>query len=1160
VAYRDQQDADSPLLRWRFEEASGAFVEDIIGSTANLTATGGTVTYQAATDIMAGYSVGLTAGGGYLAGNVAAASSWNAKTIEAIVVFTATPGGTTSAYRAPIWQHADGTGSQSIPLALGWNLDGSHSGQIGFGYFSGGAGAYRAIYWTPTLNTLYHLVGVYDGSTGLTLYANGSVVASGTVTARTAATYATTFYVGRRGWDGTQIESFPGRIYDLALYNASLSSTQVGTHYSWSVPPGISGGGSLSANAGTSGVLSGGGQLSIRAGVSLRDPVSGGGDLNVVSEDYDDNPGPDRAGPAGHRTGPARGRAAGPGPGPRRPGAAPGPRRPRAHGAERDAGVPHVRGAVQGAWRPPRVGSHESTVVEEWGHWRIYVSGVDRTIFRGAPTRIGSYSLAEPFGCGPASLVVPMITPWDQPGHGSLTWLQPGEPVVISRVKPNGATEGRWWGVIGSEDPQLDQDSWTYSVSLVGNAWVGDLQTHKPKTYLPPTDIGRVIPDALNAVVSRRVPKMDRVTTGILTTQRGSSDSGVLEYAQGLLATATTDDGTGQWTVARATGVNKQSLILKLKDRTTQHWSIRAGQPGAAVDVQRDATQAPNRIYGRGVATDGYSWANWVYPNAGPDAAPAYPFSSPGAVITIGTTDTDTDTDDGVSTWQRRINDLNITGNVSVDGVYNSNDAAACRVVQGHYGLAVDGVVGPQTWAATFDVGGNGSSLDGAFRLPLAYDKHVMPRLYHADGSDAGPNPYYDATMLVVDRDENFGPGVSKTEGRRSAVAELARERTPGWAGTITLSADPPEGSRWDVREGQNILLRGWFRVDVLLHIAQVVADPWSGTVTLTVDEKARDLVTLGGILSRNRDSKDDPARLPSRKLRRSRLTPDAVVEFDGESAGGFIPKHALFGGLWTVIRIPVSQAGQIAKLQFTTTNPASKFLVALFGDAITPAQLIAQVGANPLATRSDGYGPFDQAGDDLVQQFGFIEAFGGPGQAAGYDPGYETSPYTGGSTTVTGKLRSNASITYRSVRPRGFGSPNTPPTRASSPAASTPPPRRPDGHMGGEDVDVRRSGRHLQQPAEHGTPPVHGRVHPAAGVRWAGAADRQRRARVLRASRRVRVPQQRDDLDGGVPDTGAAARRHELRHRERILQRRHLVAVVTQHRDHPRDIHRERE
>jgi hypothetical protein len=162
-----------------------------------------------------------------------------------------------------------------------------------------------------------------------------------------------------------------------------------------------------------------------------------------------------------------------------------------------------------------------------------------------------------------------------------------------------------------------------------------------------------------------------------------------------------------------------------------------------------------------------------------------------------------------VSDWQERVNDLNLTADLRVDGVYNSNDAEACRVIQRHFGLTVDGVVGPQTWAATFDVGANGTDLGSAFRLPLAWDPKVMPRLYHADGSDAGANPAYDSTVIVVDRDENFGSGVTKTQARRSARAELARDANPGWVGTITLDADPPRGPGGTSYEGQNIRVNG---------------------------------------------------------------------------------------------------------------------------------------------------------------------------------------------------------------------------------------------------------------------------------------------------------------------------------------------------------------
>ncbi|HET9654601.1 MAG TPA: peptidoglycan-binding domain-containing protein, partial [Kineosporiaceae bacterium] len=467
-------------------------------------------------------------------------------------------------------------------------------------------------------------------------------------------------------------------------------------------------------------------------------------------------------------------------------------------------GPPTIVGWLPSGWQPT------SVTREPWGWWRITVGGVDKSFFRGAPTLLTSWEDVEPFGSGPAQLQIPRITPFDQPGAGELAWLTPGADVALVHLRPDSTTDIRWAGIIAAEEPELDESSWTYKATLLGSAFVSDLQTHKPPTWLPPTDIGWVIADTLNQAVSRRTATVARVTTGILTTQRGDPSSGVVAYCQELLGTATTDDGANQWTVARIPGT-QGGLEIRLKDRTTVHWMVRAGQRGASVRLTRDSTQAANRIYGRGVRTDGYSWENRVYPDLRKDTAPAYPYSGAGHVMTVGSTDAGTTTGHGVSDFQRRVNELGLTGtHVAVDGVYNTADAKACRVVQKHFGIQVDEVCGPQTWAALFDVGANAGDLSSSFRLPLAWDPKVMPRLYNADGSDAGPNPAYDPAVPVVDRDENFGPGISKEDGRRSAVAELARSSTPGWVGTIVLRADPNEGSRWDIQAGQNILLRGW--------------------------------------------------------------------------------------------------------------------------------------------------------------------------------------------------------------------------------------------------------------------------------------------------------------------------------------------------------------
>ena len=54
----------------------------------------------------------------------------------------------------------------------------------------------------------------------------------------------------------------------------------------------------------------------------------------------------------------------------------------------------------------------------------------------------------------------------------------------------------------------------------------------------------------------------------------------------------------------------------------------------------------------------------------------------------------------GVRAWQARMTALGYS--IAVDGHYGPQSAAACRRLQQAKGLAVDGVVGDRTWAATF--------------------------------------------------------------------------------------------------------------------------------------------------------------------------------------------------------------------------------------------------------------------------------------------------------------------------------------------------------------------------------------------------------------------------------------------------------------------------
>jgi peptidoglycan hydrolase-like protein with peptidoglycan-binding domain len=664
-------------------------------------------------------------------------------------------------------------------------------------------------------------------------------------------------------------------------------------------------------------------------------------------------------------------------------------------------------GRIVGDWVPT------SVTRSVWGFFRVIINGTDVSEFRGGMVDIGSYSSQEPFGDGPARISFSHVVPRDSPDSGAASFAQAGNAVDIMRVSGSGTTTLLWSGEVLGYDVSQDGDTWTWSVEATGVLWLASYQMHQPPTMLDPTDIGTIIPAELNRVVGRRYAKLAAVSTDIDTTQKGSSDSSVIDRVQELLSTATTSSGANQWTVMPTS--TRRQFSMRLKDRSTEHWTMRAGQPGCQVDLVYDATAAPNAIFGTGVRTDGYGWGNWYYPAA--DNAPYKPYplsTSPLEVITVGTSDGDTIGGKGVTDVQRRINETGIT-HVTLDGVYNSRDADAIEAVQRHYGILVDGIVGPQTWAALFPQFA-ANALSGAFRLPLVWDTKVMPRLYKADGSDAGANPDYDASVLRVEIDVSYGAGVAKAQARKWAYQDLKRDYPPGWTGTITLTMDPNEGSMYDIKAGQNIRLKDFTSsTGLLLHISGVEVSPMDETVTLTVDSKARDLPTLDAIHTRKVENATNPMRLPKRINRKSRLVADTTIPYDGESAGGVIKKTALIGGLWVYVDLPVSEIGRVARM-FLKTTPAIKFSVAFFGNLnVTSNQMAARVG-NPLAP-STGYGPYDRL-DELYPAMGFIEAFGGPDQAAGYGTGYETSPYTNTSTTLTGELISNSGWDYQSSMP----------------------------------------------------------------------------------------------------------------------------------------------
>lgn len=656
----------------------------------------------------------------------------------------------------------------------------------------------------------------------------------------------------------------------------------------------------------------------------------------------------------------------------------------------------HVNDAVYDAY---------PSVKADVGVVHTIIGGQDFTYFRGSPVG-GTEHLASPFGDISASVSFPQITPQDQPGVGVLAALDHDKSFERIMVHPNGTIRRLWSGHLVSDDGGNDASGPRTSWEAVGTLFQASTFGHRVPLTMKPTDRGTIIARSLNRVIGRVYPVLPVVATGITTQDRGSSTDSELAYVGNLLATMWTAAGR-QWTIMKTPG-SRSEYRLGLKGMTTVHHTVTTGQRGVEVNLSRDKTGTVNCILGHGILPNGYAWSGRVWPNFHPDTTPAYPFANTANVITVGTTDAMTDSGSGVSDWQQKVNDLNLTPNVVVDGVFNINDSATLLVIQKDAGLTEDGILGPQSWSGTFNGGdGNSGDLFGSYRRPLAIHTKTEPYLFSASGAVIGKNPGYAGGGPGGRRyelDLNYGAGSTPAQAKVSATLQIARDRLPGYVGTITLQADTREDSRFFIIPNQGIKLIGYNGRDVLLHVVSVDRDYDSLTVTLTVDEKARDAMTVAAIRERDKAAKADPARRPGFSPKRSSLEQDLTVEFDGDSPAGVIPKTALYGGLWIRIPFPLSQGGSIAKIELRT-SPPTKFYFSIFNSTnVTPAHLVSNVG-NP-GVGTEPYARTDAKGAAL-DALGLIQGYGEAGAACGYGLKSE------GTGTLSGEFGATSPQTY---------------------------------------------------------------------------------------------------------------------------------------------------
>ncbi len=238
---------------------------------------------------------------------------------------------------------------------------------------------------------------------------------------------------------------------------------------------------------------------------------------------------------------------------------------------------------------------------------------------------------------------------------------------------------------------------------------------------------------------------------------------------------------------------------------------------------------------------------------------------------------------------------------------------------------------------------------DQARVLPVAENFLTQAWRYLPDGTILGTNPFFDQTILQVEKFVAAGERIKLDEFASAASLDLIRGWPAKYRGTITLDDDPEEGHRRWIRAGSNIRFK-YFRGradGVVFHISNVSVDNLTGTVTLTVDENAHDFTQVDALIARVKDA-NDAANRGLRNQRASQQVLEQFATWDCEASGGRIAPFSSVAGTWKVVRFGAGELGTIVRSEFKASIP-TRFSLAVFGYPVAAATL--QAAGNPLTT-----------------------------------------------------------------------------------------------------------------------------------------------------------------------------------------------------------------
>lgn len=659
--------------------------------------------------------------------------------------------------------------------------------------------------------------------------------------------------------------------------------------------------------------------------------------------------------------------------------------------------------------------------------YTVVVGGKDVTYFRNVPTQLTSYSSADPFGDSTAQITFPQISIFDDIGNGDLHWLKDFADVTIYLFQWPGTTDYNTVSSLSLED-QIGYRT------PIWEGFISSFEWHQDNTAatLALQCVGACFQVdqylAKPEYPGRPIPYEKLIKECFSRKKHPALRTAPLqiEFYSGWATQA--PDYANSPSYLTPVGVTPGENITGFFSRSTGAWD-------------KSLTSFIQGLLGVMLDEYGQQWTIRLDPGRQPvlyvrqmfDLSPTYTVSAgqPGVAVDL-------------------TRDLTQFANV-------------------FFGQGTD-QAGTE-WDRQ-EVSNNGQETEYA---PLAYDPEVYPTTH---------NPRFNSNKMTVEAYNKFDNGFDERQALNAAKTILQRDMDPGLAGTLTLTVDPQTAFMGKMKAGETVKitdLAGTGARGIIFSITQASHDVMNRTVTLTIDTKFRDLLTVEEVLARTRDPLTPLQLLKTNS--RQLLVQDTLVPWNYKKGSGFIPNNIDFYkdikpgeqfpfpnqstryspkkhphmyvkvkahaksslDRWTTFPIRLSEAGAMRQVEVAAYDEDGNVLKIPFHFSI----YYLKVDGSSMPQLNNVYSPFLPNAFESTNQFGeeipsgtpganqlpqnsLIVGWGNKEQPAGYSPGMKSA-----GDPCSGLLIDNASWDWTMVGNNGKFDPNAAgPSREPSLAA----------------------------------------------------------------------------------------------------------------------------